>query len=81
MNYGQENSIPMSSSDGTGVYSGTISGSDAAPGSMVRWAVRATDASGNSVREPKFSNGEDRQYYGTVVRDTSFQASLPVVEL
>ena len=73
--------MSTSSSDSSGAYIATIPGSDATPGSMVRWAVRATDNSGNTVREPQFSNGEDRQYYGTIVADPSFTASLPVVEL
>jgi len=69
----------MSQSDG--LYTATIPAAEATPGSMVRWYVKATDRSRNSARDPEFKDDEDRQYYGTIVEDPSFSASLPVVDL
>ena len=57
-------------------FSATIPAADAAPGNMVRWAIEA-----GSYRDPEWTGGWDRKYYGTIVQDTSDTASLPVVEL
>ncbi|KAH7617481.1 hypothetical protein NADE_007259 [Nannochloris sp. 'desiccata'] len=81
INYGSEQSIPMSQSDGSGLYTATIPAAEATPGSMVRWYVKATDRSRNSARDPAYEDSEAQQYYGTVVEDPSFSASLPVVDL
>lgn len=50
-------------------------------GALVRWFVRATDATGQVTRDPPFRKDSDRQYWGTVVADPGDQSSLPVLEL
>lgn len=62
-------------------YSATIPKSAAVPGALVRWFVRATDSVGQATRDPPFATPEERQYWGTIVADTSDSASLPVLEL
>jgi hypothetical protein len=42
--------------------------------------VRATDTQGQATRDPLHATTDDRQYWGTIVQDTSDQASLPVIE-
>src|SRR6476659_3457450 len=81
VNYGSETSIPMSQADGSGLYSASIPASAATSGSMVRWYVPATDSSGNSAKDPPYENNEAQQYYGTIVQDSSFSSSLPVVDM
>lgn len=84
--YGPETVLPMLSggqipAGASGTLIATIPGGEVQAGAMVRWAVRATDTRGGAARDPPFKGAEDRQYYGTVVEDPSFSASLPVVEL
>lgn len=51
------------------------------PGALVRWFVKATDSVGQSTRDPPFADSQQRKYWGTIVKDPSDSASLPVVEL
>ncbi len=65
---------------GSDAYSASIPA--AAPvGALVRWFVRATDATGQVTRDPPFRKDSDRQYWGTIVADPGDQSSLPVLEL
>lgn len=69
------------SADKDGTWTATIPSSDAKPGAMVRWFIKASDSGGREVRDPLYKESTDRQYYGTVVEDTSDSSSLPVVDL
>jgi len=66
---------------GDGIWSGTIPGSVAGVGQMIRYYVTAVDAAQNSSRWPIYANAqESQQYFGTVVRDDSIQSLLPVAQ-
>ena len=80
-NYGTETRVPMSQTSG-GNYTATIPASAAPPGALVRWRVEAADGAGRTASDPPPPGSKGgRQYYGTVVEDTSDKSSLPVLEL
>jgi len=79
--YGPETTVPMTASSDGKTYSFTIPAAVATPGALVRWYVRAADSNGKETRDPKYKDPLMRQYYGTIVLDTSDPSSLPVVDL
>lgn len=75
-------SLPTSAAQGSdGAYTASIPASAATPGALVRWFVRAADASGQASRDPPARDATDRQYWGTIVADSGDYSSLPVLEL
>ncbi|KAK9829605.1 hypothetical protein WJX72_006837 [[Myrmecia] bisecta] len=79
VNYGPEQSIPMTAS-GVNVYSASIPSSSFKAGDMVRWAVQAVDASGQAARQPLTTSKPGRVYLGTVVFNPDHASTLPVME-
>ncbi len=74
---------------GDGIYTAVISGRTLfgpriKEGSMVRWAVTATDASNATSRAPAFLDQEgveqSPEYFGTVAQTADFDTNLPVFE-
>lgn len=72
---------PGAAAPGSDEYAAAIPASAAPAGALVRWFVRANDTAGQSTRDPPFRKDGDRQYWGTIVADSSDQSSLPVMEL
>jgi hypothetical protein len=66
---------------GDGIYTAVIPSEAFNPGDMVRWYVTARDIKGVASRAPLFLLPNDSpEYYGTVIKDTSINTQLPVIE-
>jgi hypothetical protein len=77
--YGAEVGLPMTAGAG-GVFSAVIPAAASTPGRMVRWRITATDSAGRTNKAPLFRDPlNSPEYFGTVVRDSSFATQLPVV--
>ena len=85
--YAAEQTIPMYDDglhgDGAaadGVYGAWIGANTALPGQMLRYAVIATDLSGDTYRAPLYDDPlNSPQYFGAVVPDPSLTNALPVL--
>ncbi len=65
---------------GDGIYTGVIPGNSFTAGQMIRWAVTASDAGGESTRIPAFLVPADSpQYFGTVATN-GVTSGLPILE-
>lgn len=66
---------------GDGIFGARIPASASTNGQMVRYFIRAHDASGRTSRLPLFNDPLDSdQYFGTVVRSPAIVTPLPVVQ-
>jgi hypothetical protein len=66
---------------GDGIYTAVIGSEAFNPGDMVRWYVTAGDIKGVASRAPQFLLPKDSpEYYGTVMKDSSINTQLPVIE-
>ncbi len=86
--FGREVRAPMldngNSHDGAagdGVYGARIPARTLFSGQLVRWAIRAADATGREMRYPAFVDPHNSpQYAGAVVDNPSLTSSLPVLQ-
>ncbi|MEX2186258.1 MAG: lamin tail domain-containing protein [Pirellulales bacterium] len=87
--YGSEVTLPMfddglhgDGAAGDLVYGASISASASSPGQMIRYYVRAVDATSDVTRIPLPDNPNDPEVYedyrGTMVHDPSVNSDLPV---
>jgi hypothetical protein len=78
--YGSEQSLPMTAG-ANNLYTSKIPSSAYLANEMVRWYVTASTASGESSREPPFTNPtESAQYFGIVVTDPGNSLDHSVME-
>ncbi|MBI4327028.1 MAG: lamin tail domain-containing protein, partial [Chloroflexi bacterium] len=85
--YGVEASISMSDDGmhgdgaaGDGTYGGYIPAGASAPGQMVRYAITASDAKGNTSRWPLYPDPKNSpQYLGTIIANPAVTSALPVL--
>ncbi|HWB02052.1 MAG TPA: lamin tail domain-containing protein [Verrucomicrobiales bacterium] len=85
--YGAAVSVPMldngaapDTAAGDGIYAASIPGNAFTAGQMIRWAVTASDADGQSTRAPAFLSPTDSpQYFGTVANH-GVTSNLPIFE-
>lgn len=85
--FSNEVSVPMlddgqhgDGAAGDGVFGGKIPAQASSRGQMVRYAVLATDATGDISRWPLYPDPRNSpQYLGTVVSDPSIATALPVL--
>ncbi|RIK78383.1 MAG: hypothetical protein DCC68_15310 [Planctomycetota bacterium] len=65
---------------GDGVFTALLPASVAAPGEMLRYAVRALDVGGVATRAPLFADPiGSPEYFGTVIDDPAIVTQLPVL--
>ena len=86
--YSNEVTVPMcdtglapDATAGDGLFTAAVPGSAFAAGQMIRWAVRATDATGADTRVPLYlSPASSPQYFGTVAAQPVLTSTVPVLE-
>lgn len=84
--YGAETTLPMfddglhgDGAAGDRLYGASIPASASSPGQMIRYYVRATDATNDVTRFPLYEIVNDsEQYRGTVVHNPAIDTDLPV---
>ncbi len=77
--FGSELSLAMTAGVGN-LYNASIPASAYEAGEMVRWYVTATTITGESSREPAFTDPtESAEYFGTVVSDPGISVDQPVM--
>ena len=88
--YDDEVTIPMTDNGqagdelaGDGVYTAVIPAGVSEPGEMLRWYVRATDATEVAGRLPTFEiqSGQNQspEYLGTMIADPTITSEIPII--
>jgi hypothetical protein len=78
LGYGAEVEVSMTDT-GNGVYTASIPASHFQPAQMTRWRFEATDATGDTAKEPPFRDPlTTSEYHGTVPVDLGIQSNLTV---